>query len=399
MSNKLEGHAARRSAAAEVACMLIGSTIVTPLYALYREEFGFSEVTLTLIYAAYAFGNLCSLFLLGRLSDQIGRRPTALPALGIAIAAMLVFLFATGTPWLFVARALTGLGIGLAAGASAAWIADLTRRDKASRSASIMTGASFVGLAIGALLAGVLAEYAPAPLRLPFVVYLLLLAIMAYFIARTKETVRDPVRTFEETSLEPRIGVPRDIRARFVSPATAAFATFALAGFYVALSPGVLSRDMEITNLAAAGAIVCELFVAAAITVAASTGVKARTAMLSGAALLIPSVAFLVTAQAMGSLSVLIAGAAVTGAAIGLGYSGTLEVINNIAPDDKHAEVVSSYQIVCFTGNGLPVVGVGVIGSLWTPMIATVSLAGVITLLAIVALVTEMKRGEDSPQS
>ena len=42
---------------------------------------------------------------------------------------------------------------------------------------------------------------------------------------------------------------------------------------------------------------------------------------------------------------------------------------------------------------------VGVIGSLWTPMIATVSLAGVITLLAVVALVTEMKRGEDSPQS
>jgi MFS family permease len=391
MSNKLEGHAARRSAAAEVACMLIGSTIVTPLYALYREEFGFSEVTLTLIYAAYALGNLCALFLLGRLSDQIGRRPTALPAVGIAIVAMLVFLFASGTAWLFVARALTGLAIGLALGASAAWIADLTKHDKASRASAIMTGASFVGLAIGALLAGVLAQYAPAPLRLSFIVYLVLLVTIGFFISRTRETVRDRVDSFEETSLAPRIGVPRDIRARFVSPATTAFATFALAGFYVALSPSLISREMEITNVAVGGAIVCELFVIAALTVAATVGVKARTGMLAGAALLIPSAALLVAAQAMQSLTVLIAGTTLTGVAVALGYRGSLEVINDIAPEDKRAEVVSSYQIVCFIGNGLPVVGVGVIASMWTPMIATVSLAALLSALAIVALATEMR--------
>ena len=48
MSTKLQGHAARRAASAEVACMLIGSSIVTPLYALYRGKLGFSEVRLAI---------------------------------------------------------------------------------------------------------------------------------------------------------------------------------------------------------------------------------------------------------------------------------------------------------------------------------------------------------------
>jgi len=37
-----------------VALMFMGSTLVTPLYAPYRQAFGFAEVTLTLVYSVYA---------------------------------------------------------------------------------------------------------------------------------------------------------------------------------------------------------------------------------------------------------------------------------------------------------------------------------------------------------
>src|SRR5215218_4572393 len=122
MFSKLRGRNARGAAAADLACMYMGSTLVTPLYVLYSDEFGFSELTLTLIFAAYSVGNIASLFLLGRLSDQIGRRRTALPAIGVAMVATLVFFFATSTPWLFVARFLSGLSIGMASGAATAWV-------------------------------------------------------------------------------------------------------------------------------------------------------------------------------------------------------------------------------------------------------------------------------------
>ena len=49
------------------------STPVTPLYAIYKEQFGFSQITLTLVHAAYGVGNLAALLFFGRVSDEVGR--------------------------------------------------------------------------------------------------------------------------------------------------------------------------------------------------------------------------------------------------------------------------------------------------------------------------------------
>ena len=79
-----------------VACMIgalfAGSTVVTPLYVIYKQQFGFSQISLTLIYAVYVVGNLTALLFFGRLSDQIGRRAVATMAMALAIASALVFL-------------------------------------------------------------------------------------------------------------------------------------------------------------------------------------------------------------------------------------------------------------------------------------------------------------------
>src|SRR5215471_387592 len=104
--------------AAMLGIMFVGAILPTPLYPLYRQAFGFSGVTLTLIYAVYVLGNVTALLLFGRLADQIGRRAASLPAIGVGIASTLAFGLATGTPWLFAARALSGFSTGLAAGAA-----------------------------------------------------------------------------------------------------------------------------------------------------------------------------------------------------------------------------------------------------------------------------------------
>jgi hypothetical protein len=237
-----------------------------------------------------------------------------------------------------------------------------------------------------------LAQYAPAPLRLPFILYLALLAIMAFLVSRTKETVEDRAESVREVSVKPRIGVPREIRGAFVSPAVTAFAVFAVTAFYAALTPSLLRRDMGIESLAIGGAVVFELFACAAITAVLTHGMNARTAMLSGAALLIPGVGLLVAAQAFQSFPILLAGVGITGVAAALGYRGSLQVINEIAPEERRAEVISSFAIVCFLGNGLPVIGVGVLSSAFSPAVATVNLAAVTSTLALVALLTELGR-------
>src|SRR5581483_5008793 len=117
--------------------------------------------------------------LFGRLSDQIGRRVTSLPAIGVGILSALVFAFAAGTSCLFVARALSGFSTGLAAGTATAWIAELYEDRSTGAASRIDAGANFFGCAGGPLMAGVLAQFAPEPLRLSFFVYLLLLCLVA----------------------------------------------------------------------------------------------------------------------------------------------------------------------------------------------------------------------------
>ena len=116
------GSRAARLAAVLIGVMFMGSTLLTPLYLLYQRAFGFSEITLTLIYAVYVVGNIGALFFFGHLSDQVGRRRTSLPAIALAGSRPSCSSFARSTAWLFVARILSGLAIGIASGtATVGW--------------------------------------------------------------------------------------------------------------------------------------------------------------------------------------------------------------------------------------------------------------------------------------
>ena len=60
-------------------------------------------------------------------------------------------------------------------------------------------------------------------------------------------------------------------------------------------------------------------------------------------------------------------------------------MVNESAPADKRAAVVSTYFICCFTGNALPVIVVGVLSSLASTTVADIAFAGVIAAFALIA--------------
>jgi MFS family permease len=381
---------ATTAVATMLAVMFVGAILPTPLYPLFREAFGFSPVTLTLVYAVYVLGNVVALLLFGRLADQVGRRNTSLPAIGFGIASTIVFVAAAGTAWLFAARALSRFSTGLAAGAATAWIAETYADRGAGGAARIAAAANFFGCAAGPLIAGVLAQFAAAPLQLPFLVYLALLCIVAVTTAFAPETVtaRKP---FGEVSLKLRLGIPRQIRLQFVSPAVTGFATFAMIGFYAALIPSVLREASHQSAPIVAGGIVFELFLVAAITILISGRLASQHATLAALALLPPSLWLLVLAEITQSLTLALLAAAAGGVAGGLGYRGSLEVINRIAPSDRRSEVVSSYLIALFAGNSVPVIGIGLLSAATDSFVAHVTFAAVITVLAGVAMLTGIK--------
>jgi MFS family permease len=380
----------RGAAALAAVAMLLGaafgqSTLVTPLYVIYQQKFGFSQITLTLIYAAYALGNIAGLLVLGRVSDKVGRRRTALSAMAVLIVAAFVFLFANGIAALYVARIRRGLGIGIASGTGNAWLAELVgERDKA-RAAIIGTSSNFIGLGLAALLSGLLAQYAPWPLHLSFIVYLVIGCVVAALVWFTQETVQDPdPGRFE---IRPTLSLPREIRAQFVSPAITGFGAMALVGFYAALMPTILSHDLQIESHAAAGALFFELATVVAVVIVTTQALASRTAMMTSLALMIPAAAAVVTAQVASSLWVMLAATAAVAVAAGLGYRGSLQVVNQSAPADKRAAVVSTYFVCCFAGNALPVIGVGVLSTLTNTTVADIAFACMIAAFAVVALV------------
>jgi sugar phosphate permease len=370
--------------------MLLGvafglSTLITPLYLIYQQQFGFSQITLTLIYAAYAIGNIAALLFFGRISDRIGRRLIALSAIATLIVAALVFLFANGVAALYIARIVSGLGIGIASGTGNAWLAELVDKEDRTRATIIGTSTNFLGLGLAALLSGLLAQYAAWPLQLPFIVYLVLLGATAALVWFTPETVRHPDSSGLE--IRPKLSLPQEIRGQFVAPAITGFGLMALVGFYAALMPAILSHDLHVKNHSAAGALLFELATLVAVVIITTRTLASRTSMMWSLALMIPAAAAVVVAQASASLWVMLTATAIVAVSAGLGYRGSLQVVNQIAPTDKRAAVVSSYFVCCFIGNALPVIGVSVLSSLTNTTVADIGFSCVIAAFAVIALI------------
>src|ERR1700733_7141713 len=148
------------------------TTAPTPLWSLFARRDGFSSLTITLVFAVYAVAVAASLVLAGPLSDLFGRRRLLVPALTLNVVAALVFVTWPALPGLLVARILSGLGVGAATATATVWLAELDagRRPDAPahRAQIISTAANLGGLGLGALIAGVLAQWVGHALTVPF---------------------------------------------------------------------------------------------------------------------------------------------------------------------------------------------------------------------------------------
>ncbi|MGA5465714.1 MFS transporter [Mycobacterium sp. NPDC050041] len=363
------------------AAIMVGTTLPTPMYALYAERMHFAVLTTTVIYATYAGGVLFALLAFGRWSDAIGRRPMLLAGVAFAVVSAAVFLVADSVPILLVGRVLSGLSAGIFTGTATAAVIEAAPPNWRDRAAAVATVANIGGLGLGPLLAGLLVQYAPQPLHLAFAVHIAMAALAGIAVFVVPETSSRAGRIGVQ-----RLSVPPETRAVFVVAALAAFAGFAVTGLFTAVAPSFLTGVVGIDNHAVAGAIACSIFAASAVAQVVARRTAPQRAVALGCVILFAGMVILAVALASSSLPGLLAAAVVSGVGQGISFSRGLAAVAERTPPDRRAEVSSTYFVVAYIAISVPVVGEGLAAQHLGLRTAGVSFAIAVAVLAAVCL-------------
>jgi MFS family permease len=380
------------AAAFALSVTMLGTTLPTPLYGLYRQQFGFSELMITVIFATYAAGVIASLLLFGRLSDQIGRRRVLLPGLVLSALSAVCFLTAGGLPLLLAGRVLSGLSAGIFTGSATATLIDLAPGGRRARATLVAAMANMGALGTGPLLAGLLSQWAGSPLRLTFWVDLALLVPAAIGIWAMPE----PIASTGRAQLRPQaLRVPREMRSAFIDAALAGSAGFAVLGLMTAVTPDFLGQELGVTSRAIVGLVVFALFAASLAGQLALKAIPERAAIPSGAGALIVGMGSLALSLAVSSLALLVLGAVIAGFGQGLSFAGGLTRVNERSPAAQRGTVASAFFVVMYIAISLPVIGEGVLAQAVGLRAAGLTFAAVVAALSVGVLmrVARTQRG------
>ncbi|NUP29629.1 MAG: MFS transporter [Nocardia sp.] len=178
-----------RGAVAAIFVCAWGGNQFTPLLVMYRDV-GYSALTVNVLLGAYVFGLVPGLLLSGSLSARYGRRPVAVAGVVASLAAgPLLAAGVFGVGWIAAGRLISGFGVAVAMAVGTTWVTELAARGGgpaagARRAALWLT----LGFGFGAGVAGLLAQFGPAPMVLPYFVHMLLAAAVLPAVLRTPET-------------------------------------------------------------------------------------------------------------------------------------------------------------------------------------------------------------------
>ena len=383
-------------AGAVIFVLLVGANLATPLYPLLQADLGLSTLDVTAAFASYVLALVATLVLAGHWSDHIGRRAALLLAVLVGLAGGWAFAGAETLAALCAGRALQGIAVGLATGASAAALRELlpSRPEWASRFTLL---ASSGGVAAGPFLGGLL-SLLPGATTAPYSVHSAVLAalLVPLYLLRARPAIKTPAASRPLQALAPRaLSVAADARGAFWLAAAVGFLSFAVFGFCLSLAPGYLARFLATESRPLIGLLAgLPLAASAAIQLVA---VRGRYALPAGLAVLGASVILLAVADAWQSAPLLVLAAAAAGGGQGVAFRTAFNEVAARVEPARHAQVVSTVYVLTYLGSAVPVLGLG-----WAAGVVgqAVAMGGFILLcgfaalaLCVLALVRALRSG------
>lgn len=396
MQTDLSPHSGRRTLPDRASFLLLASIIIgflaassapTPLYSTYAAEWGFSAVTTTVVFGVYALAVLAALLVVGRLSDHVGRRPVLLAGLGAQALAMVVFLLADGVPELLAARIVQGLATGAVAGAVGAMLIDFdARRGPLANALSAP-----LGTGTGAIGAGLVVQFLPAPTRLVYVLLFVLFGVQAVGVVLMRETVsRVPGA---RRSLVPEFSLPPAARRAMLVATPALIAAWALPSYFASLGPSLVRTLAGSDSLLLGGVPLFVLAGAAVpVTLLLRNGEAGRV-MLLGVLGMVVGTALVLGAVELGSAPAFLVASAVAGAGFGGAFQGAVRSVVPLALPHQRAGLLSLVYVVSYLALGVPAIAGGLLAVHNADVVGTAVEYGlavlVVAVLAAVALLLQ----------
>ncbi|GLY18385.1 MFS transporter [Kineosporia sp. NBRC 101677] len=368
---------------------LAAASAPSPLYVVYQQEWHFGALMLTVVFAVYAAVLLLTLLVVGGLSDFVGRRPVIVAAIALEIASLAVFLVADDVADLIVGRGLQGLATGVGLGALSAAISDLAPPERPSLAAGLNVASPTFGLASGALLSGLLVQFAPMPRTLVFDVLTILLIVLlaACAVVLPAPSERRPGAL---ASLRPTASVPPAARRAFRNALPVLIATWSIGGLVLSLGGSLAVGVFGVDNHVIGGIVVTAMAGSGSLAAFLARARPARATMLSSSVVLVAGMTTVLLAVTVTSLTLFFTGLVITGYGFGAGFVGALGSVAQLARPQERAELLSAVFVPSYGAFG----GAAVIAGLAVPQFGlkpTTMVFGVVVIaLALLAIAAEL---------
>jgi MFS family permease len=335
--------------------LLMGATIPTPLYGIYRVEFALSQISITLIYAAYSVGVVPTLFFFGPLGDAYGRKPLLILAVIISIIGTAIISVAPGLEWLIIGRLAQGIGIGAVLGNATASLVELEPHGNKQRASQIASMALLGGLGLGPLIAGLMAQYLIYPTLLPYILEIILLITVLILVF----TIKDAKST-NDTRFHIRKPTIPKAKWSFVSASLASAIVLAMSGLYFSLAPSYAQNILNTNNIAVGGVISSTMVFTSVIIQYILWNRFPIHLEIYGLLSVIIGLIFILLTGTYHSFILFITGAVISGIGFGTTFMGAVNIINRISPENKRGDVSSSFYAISYFALGIPIIGLGI---------------------------------------
>lgn len=319
-----------------------------PLFNTYRADDRLTNADISLTVVVYSVGTVGALLVLARLSNHLGRRPTAIMALALLLLGCLLLLNVHDIGTLLVARLLTGVGIGLASSGLTSYVVDAAPEKPAWLASVAASQAPMLGLTLGAVGSGALVQFGPWPRELIYFVTGALMLVSAVLILISPETAAPTGGVWQ--SLRPRVGVPARAK-RLLPVAVAVFVvTWSTGAFYQAFVPALIADQLHTRSPLILG-LVFSAYMAPSV-LGAPLGGRFTSATAQRIGMIIFGIGMLniVTAIATGTLVLFITASIVAGIGQGIAISSAIRGLMHGSAVAERAPIFATVYLLDYGG-------------------------------------------------